>query len=98
MKGLGMRLTMTRFNLKQPAALCVASLLIGCTTIETKYVTVPVECPVKGVLPKIKKEELACISQVTYDKLRDRENTILDYAIELEANAGCKNASAGKNK
>lgn len=65
-------------------------LLAGCTTIETKYITVPVECPIKGVLPKIKKEELTCISKVTYDKLKDRENTILDYAIELEANAGCK--------
>jgi len=75
---------------KKSAALCVASLLIGCTTIETKYVTVPVECPVKGVIQKIDRKELDCLTKETYDRLQARKNTMLDYIVELEKNAGCK--------
>lgn len=60
-------------------------LFAGCApTIETQYVTRPLDRPVRPALPKVPAQELDCLTEPTYQKLYDRQRLITDYAVTLE--------------
>lgn len=63
----------------------ILALLVACTpTIQTQYVTRPIDRPVRPALPKILAQELDCLTEPTYQKLYDRQRLLTDYAVTLE--------------
>lgn len=68
-------------------ATAIISLAIGsgCSAPEVRYVTRPLELPVRPLLPGIQPAEFACLSQETYGRLVERERLRRNYAEELEA-------------
>lgn len=69
------------------AAGIVTSLIaIGsCTSSVVRYVTVPLDCPVRPVLPSLSEEDLAPLSQDAFERLAERDQKRRHYAEELEA-------------
>lgn len=60
-------------------------LLTGCEpVIQARYLKQELTRPERPVLPRIKADEIECLSQPTYQKLYDRQRLITDYAITLE--------------
>ena len=67
------------------AATLLALLAVGCTPeIKTVYVTATLNRPERPVLPKVKAEQLDCLTEPTYQALYDRQRLISDYAAILE--------------
>lgn len=68
-------------------AIGIISLAIGsgCAQPEVRYITRPLDLPVRPILPGIKPAEFGCLDRDTYRRLVERERLRRNYAEELEA-------------
>lgn len=62
-----------------------AAVLSGCAAPEVRYMTVPLPCPERPVLPGISEADLACLSDAAYRRLVERERLRREYAEQLDA-------------
>jgi PBP1b-binding outer membrane lipoprotein LpoB len=67
-------------------ATIAACLLVGCSSPKIEYRPVPAHIiPLAPDLPKIKSDDLSCLSDDTYTKLATRDRLNQQYAEELRA-------------
>lgn len=68
-------------------AIAITSLAIGsaCTAPEVRYVTHPLELPVRPLLPVVRPDDLQCLPVDAYRRIVERERLRRNYAETLEA-------------
>lgn len=70
-------------------AVAIVALLTGCTTHSYIYRPIPANLiPLEPEVPKIKAEELQCLSDSAYERLANRDRMRKQYADELRALLG----------
>lgn len=71
------------------ALTAIVALLTGCTTHSYIYRPIPAEMiPPAPEVPKIKAEELQCLSDDAYERLAARDRALRQYSAELRALLG----------
>lgn len=73
---------MLKINVKRSLLAMSLMILGSCAVVESEKVSIPL--PHRPVLPPINGEELACLSDDTYNKLIDRFMQLRRYSEKLE--------------